>query len=105
MDSIRLLAMLWAATLVLDATPVRAADPAKGKEMAESLCARCHAVGPQGQSPRPEAPAFRTLKTRYPVDDLAESLAEGIVTGHNDMPEVQMEPEAIRNFIAYLKTL
>ena len=82
-----------------------AADVAEGKLLAETLCSRCHAVGLTDSSALPVAPPFRTLKTRYPVESLAEALAEGMVTGHQDMPEVQLEPVAIRNFIAYLKTL
>ena len=38
------------------------------------------------------APAFRDLSKRYPIQHLAEALAEGIVTGHSDMPEFTFEP-------------
>jgi len=49
--------------------------------------------------------AFRELHKRYPVEDLAESLAEGIVTGHPTMPEFRFDPAQIGDVIAYLKTL
>lgn len=68
-------------------------------------CAKCHAIGKSGDSPLPIAPPFRTLHERYPVESLAESLAEGITTGHPTMPEFTLEPDQIENFIAYLKTL
>ena len=32
------------------------------------------------------APPFRDLPKRYPVENLAEALAEGIVTGHPARP-------------------
>jgi cytochrome c len=38
------------------------------------------------------APPFRTLHERYPVEDLVEPLAEGIVTGHPTMPEFRFDP-------------
>ena len=51
------------------------------------------------------APPFRTLHSRYPVESLEESLAEGIVTGHPAMPEFQFDPEQVGDVIAYLKSL
>jgi cytochrome c len=94
--------ILVSATGGLAAAP---ADPIAGRDLAQSLCGACHATGRTEASPNPESPPFRDLHKRYPVEDLAESLAEGIVTGHPDMPEVQLTPQAIDNFIAYLKGL
>lgn len=83
-----------------------AADPVEhGRTLAELNCARCHATGPEGESPAAGAPPFRTLKTKYPVDTLAESLAEGIETGHADMPEFAFESSEIEDLLAYLRTL
>jgi len=36
---------------------------------------------------------------------LSESLAEGIVTGHPDMPEAQLDPDQIHDLLSFLKTL
>ena len=58
-----------------------------------------------GDSPLSEAPPFRTLHERYPVEDLAESFAEGIRTGHPSMPEWRLDAAEINDLIAYLKTL
>ena len=55
-----------------------------------------------GESPLRIAPPFRTLHERYPIDDLAEALAEGIVTGHPTMPEFRLDPAQINDVIAYL---
>ena len=38
------------------------------------------------------APPFRLLPQRYPVEHLAEALAEGIVTGHPAMPQFKFHP-------------
>ncbi|MCU0882770.1 MAG: cytochrome c [Hyphomonadaceae bacterium] len=58
-----------------------------------------------GGSPLAAAPAFRDLHHRYPVSQLAESLAEGIVTAHPAMPEFRMTRSQIADFLAYLRTL
>ena len=78
---------------------------AQGERIAQERCAACHAVGRTGASPRAGAPAFRDLHNRYPVDQLAESLAEGIVTGHPDMPEVSFDQAEVAALIAYLRSL
>lgn len=82
-----------------------AQDADAGRAIAEERCARCHAIDKTGQSPHAEAPAFRDLQLRYPVENLEEALAEGILTGHAEMPEFVLEPEQIGDFIAYLKSL
>jgi cytochrome c len=77
----------------------------RGKTFVGTNCASCHAVGRIGASPLGEAPAFRDLHTKYPVEDLGEALAEGITTGHPTMPQFQLEPDQITDVLAYLKSL
>lgn len=76
-----------------------------GKALVEVNCARCHAIGKTDKSSHPDAPAFRTLSKRYPITDLEEALAEGISTGHPDMPEWIASPDQIDAIIAYITTL
>jgi cytochrome c len=80
-------------------------DAAKGLAILQEHCARCHALGMTGNSPHPQAPPFRDVVERYPVEDLEESLAEGIVSGHPDMPEFTFEPKEINAILAYLNGL
>lgn len=80
-------------------------DVAAGRAMAETHCARCHAIERRGASPLPIAPPFRDLHKRYPVESLQEALAEGVVTGHPDMPEFRFAQEEIDSLIAFLKSL
>ena len=68
-------------------------------------CGQCHSVDKATESPLKAAPPFRTLHLRYPVEDLAESLGEGIRTGHPTMPEFRLDPGQVGDVIAYLKTL
>jgi cytochrome c len=42
---------------------------------------------------------------RYPPDNLAEALAEGINSGHPDMPEFVFQPPEIEAIVTYLGTL
>lgn len=77
----------------------------RGRIFVQTHCARCHAVGHRGESPLTEAPRFRDLHTRYPVAQLAESLAEGIRTGHPGMPEFQLDPGQVDDVIRYLESL
>ncbi len=77
----------------------------RGFTIVRTNCSRCHAIGKAGESPLPIAPPFRTLHERYPVEDLQEPLAEGIITGHPTMPEFRFDPGQVGDIIAYLKSL
>ena len=93
-------------TLVMSMPAVAASpDQQRGKTFALNNCARCHAIDRVNQSPLKIAPPFRTLHKRYPIETLAESLAEGIQTGHPTMPEFQLDPDQIRDLLSYLRTL
>ncbi|KAB2848573.1 MAG: cytochrome c [Hyphomicrobiaceae bacterium] len=93
-----------AAIQVLAQSPPEAAIE-QGRKILEANCARCHAIGLLGESPLAIAPPFRTLHRRYPVENLAEALSEGIVTGHKEMPAFVFGDEEIGAIIAYLKAL
>ena len=92
---------------MLISTTIHAQDAAvqRGHAFAQANCARCHAVDPAGESPLPKAPPFRALHERYPVENLAEALAEGIRTAHPAMPEFELDQRQIGDLIAYLKSL
>jgi mono/diheme cytochrome c family protein len=99
-----------AAAALIAGSPSTAAEPLspsaqRGLVFVRTNCAQCHAIGREGASPLSIAPPFRTLHQKYPVESLAESFAEGIVTGHPSMPEFRLEPDRINAVISYLKTL
>ena len=77
----------------------------QGESLLSANCSRCHATGRTGASTHPEAPPFRTLSDRYPIDGLAEALAEGLSVGHPDMPEFVFEPDQVAAILAYLKSI
>lgn len=76
-----------------------------GHEIAQTNCARCHAIGKTGTSTHPEAPPFRTLSSRYPIEALDEAFAEGIRVGHKDMPVFTPTPEQAGALLAYLELI
>ncbi|MDX2275057.1 MAG: cytochrome c [Hyphomonadaceae bacterium] len=77
----------------------------EGRRLAEINCATCHAIGVAGESRHPMAPPFRTLSQNYPVNSLEEAFAEGILVGHPDMPDFQLEPAQIDHLLAYLNSI
>ena len=77
----------------------------RGLNFVRANCARCHSIDKVSESPLRIAPPFRTLHLRYPVETLQEAFAEGIRTGHQNMPEFRLEGDQIGDVIAYLKTL
>jgi cytochrome c len=81
-------------------TPAR-----RGESLLTTNCARCHAVGRSGVSPHPDAPPFRTLSRKFKIEGLAEALAEGLSTGHPDMPEFVFEPDEVGAIIDYLQSI
>ena len=84
--------------------PVEATEM-PGQVIAQNLCAGCHAIGLEGESPHADAPPFRTLSEKYPVRLLEEALAEGIAVGHEDMPEFQLEADEVEQLIQYLESI
>lgn len=103
----RFAALLAAVPLVLFASAAGAqpSSPARGEALIVSNCAMCHATGPTGASPNPKAPLFRELHQRYPVESLAEALAEGILVGHPEMPQFRFSADEVSDVIAYLKAI
>jgi len=96
-------AALWLLAATAAAAEAEAIEA--GRAIAEARCASCHAVGQSGESPLPPAPPLRALHHRYPVEHLAEALAEGMAVGHPAMPEIVLEPPEIDAFIAFLQSL
>ena len=76
-----------------------------GKRLLVKHCAKCHAIGRTDESRHPSAPDFRDISKKYPVEFLAESLAEGIMTGHPDMPVFHFEADDVEKLIIYLESI
>ena len=106
---IRPAALALLSILIVSSSAVAAASGpvARGRAIAQANCSRCHAIGNVGASANPKSPPFRTLKRRYPVEELEEALAEGIVVSHDapEMPAFELEPHRISDLISYIRSL
>jgi mono/diheme cytochrome c family protein len=101
-------AWIQAATLLALAafsSTAHAQSAQRGVVIARTYCVKCHSIDKLSPSPLAIALPFRDLHKRYPVEQLQEALAEGVVTGHPTMPEFRFDPGQIADFIAFLKTL
>ena len=98
-------AALAGAILLQAGAAQAAASVTRGRALVQRNCSQCHAVGVKGDSPNAAAPRFRELHERYPVEMLAEALAEGMLTGHPAMPEFRFAPRQIDDIIVYLKSI
>ena len=76
----------------------------RGETIVTRDCGPCHATMRTGESRHPDAPAFRTLSKRYPIESLEEALGEGLVTGH-DTPEFIFKRTEVGAIIAYLNSI
>jgi cytochrome c len=92
----------WAEPAYADAALI-----ARGQALAANRCGRCHAIGKTGESANPKSPPFRYLSRRYPLSDLQEALAEGIIVGHEglEMPQFQFSPRMIDALLAYMNSV
>jgi cytochrome c len=94
-----LLAMFAANANAQDTTRQRR----QGQSIVATKCSSCHAVGRFGESPNPKAPAFRTLHERYPIESLAEAIAEGTLSP--DEPEFIFSGREVGAIISYLSMI
>ena len=97
--------LISGAAMAQPATSPGARAVKHGGGLARRYCSTCHATGSQGDSPFAAAPRFRELGRRYPLDDLQESLVEGIVSGHPAMPQYVFTAASADDLIAYLKSI
>jgi cytochrome c len=105
LSSVMLVLISAGAALPQDKPKDKPALERRGQGLLTTNCSRCHAVGRTGNSTHPEAPLFRTLGQRYPIEVLAEALAEGLSSGHPDMPEFRFEIDDVDAILAYLESI
>ena len=108
-QTVKVAHFIAAGALLLGASSAIAQDSSAGMRRGERLlsrhCSMCHATGRRGTSPNREAPPFRELSKRYPIDSLSEALGEGLYTGHPDMPEFVFSPRDVGAILSYLRSI
>ena len=85
--------------------PVIMGSADRGAMLVQQKCAGCHSVERSGDSPMRSAPPFRAMGVLYPVRDLQEAFAEGLVTAHPAMPAFELQATEIADLIAYLESV
>jgi mono/diheme cytochrome c family protein len=99
-------AMLALATLLMGMTASHAQDAAeRGQQLAEKMCAHCHAIGKWERSPLANAPPFRQLEPRVDLNELQQRLQDGIISGHPAMPMFIFSADEARALVIYLRTI
>jgi mono/diheme cytochrome c family protein len=76
-----------------------------GKRLVSQNCSPCHAIGFDDESPHKQAPPFRNLSMFYPIEALEEAFAEGIETGHPDMPVFDANILDLQDILAYIESI
>ncbi|WP_374571540.1 cytochrome c [Phenylobacterium sp.] len=78
----------------------------RGQAIAARTCSRCHAAGPVGDSPRADAPPFRTVRLRNNPIAFQRRMAE-IASGgdHYDMPPLKLGADDVSALSAYIESL
>jgi mono/diheme cytochrome c family protein len=104
-----LLALLAAAAVLAACTtteePAYVGDAETGKEVAQSLCASCHAIGPADASPNAGAPPLRHVLANYHPERLAKDLDRAVSISHLRMPTFYFGEHHAADVVAYLKTI
>jgi mono/diheme cytochrome c family protein len=82
---------------------IAAPDAPKGHEVAERLCATCHAVTPGSTSGRPDVPSFAVIAKLPGLTP--ERLVGAIIIPHPPMPGIPLTRSEIRDIVAYIMSL
>jgi cytochrome c len=77
----------------------------RGEGLLTRLCARCHAIGKDGQSPHRGAPPFRSIGDRYNIDELTERMSDRLISTHPDMPDFRFSQADAKAIRAYLYSI
>jgi cytochrome c len=84
----------------------QAQDPVlRGRALLKEFCASCHAIGKTGKSRVPGAPPLRMLGRSFVLDQFAQDLRRGILSGHPGMPEFKFNDDDARAATAYLRSI
>lgn len=89
------------------ALPAMAKEPPavkRGRELAQSACAACHAIERGGTSPNPKAAPLASRDMRH-VAGIEGRLARLTREGHYSMPPQALTDDQIRDLLAYIESL
>jgi cytochrome c len=83
---------------------MRNADPTRGHQLAQRLCATCHAIEVSSTATvNPDVPSLPAIARQPNVT--AEQLAGRIIVPHPEMPNTSLTVAEMRDVIAYILSL
>ena len=74
----------------------------RGKAILAEKCGRCHAIDATGQSPLKHAPPMRDIYIRHGAPAMQVELAEGMVSKHKEMPQIDFSDEDVDAILSHL---
>jgi mono/diheme cytochrome c family protein len=77
-------------------------DPQAGFDYAKGVCSKCHGISAE-KSPLANATRFREVADRPGINGTA--LRVWLETSHPTMPNIIVEPQDMRNVVAYILSL
>ena len=77
----------------------------RGQELAQLLCARCHAIAGPGPGTEEKSPPFSTLVSRLTLEGIADQLLEGLPLGHEPMPQWQFSEQQVEDLLFYIESV
>jgi mono/diheme cytochrome c family protein len=77
----------------------------RGRDIAQRLCASCHAIGRADRSPHAAAPPFRRLEPRVDLDARGGRRRAGLIAGHPEMPVFRLTRQEAASLVRYLKSI
>ncbi|MAP94315.1 MAG: hypothetical protein CMK07_05130 [Ponticaulis sp.] len=80
-------------------------DIENGRAIVVENCTSCHAVGPDGESPRTDAPPLRYALSGLSAEALSDNFREGIHVGAVDMPDFDFGPRGTASVVAYIQSI
>lgn len=100
------LSALAIVTMAVATSPAQSEDEmasvVRGKELAQLLCQRCHAIIGPGPGKEKKSPPFSTLIARLTLEGVADQLLEGLPMGHDPMPKWQFSEQQAEDLLFYI---
>lgn len=96
-------------TMTVSQTPARGdeemASIQRGKELAQLLCARCHAIEGPGPGKEEKSPPFATLVPNLTLEGVTDQLLEGLPLGHDPMPKWEFSEQQALDLLLYIESV
>lgn len=94
------LAAVSACLLLAPAWAQELGDVARGRALAEQVCARCHSLQRNAASPNPDAPPFAVVAEVPGMTSLA--LTVSLQSAHQKMPNLVLDLQERADVIAFI---